>query len=671
MSELRLDRLTMPAAELGPENPLPPLATRRDVHASLETDPDVPAEDRRYIGYGHPGSCLPYLMQDGYRRELRPRAFATAVLENELLRATFLLDLGGRLWSLVHKPSGRELLEMNPVFQPANLAIRNAWFSGGVEWNIGVIGHCTLTCSPLFAARVAGPGGTPVLRLYEWERIRRVPFQVDAYLPEGSPVLFVRVRIQNPHDDAVPMYWWSNMAVPETPETRVVVPADHAYQFGYGGRMRRVAIPFLEGEDVTYTTRLKRSMDFFYRIRDGHRPWIAALDGEGLGLVQTSTSLLKGRKLFAWGTGPGGQRWQEFLSRPGRAYLEIQAGLARTQVEHLPMPAGAEWSWLEAYGLMEADPKAVHGADWQEAGHVVEERLEALIPRERLDAEFRSGARMARQAPAEVLHRGSGWGALERLRRETTGEPPFCGDELVFDDASLQEAQAPWRRLLCDGELPEPAADAAPRSMMVQDEWREMLEAAVAAGRGTHWLSWLHLGVMRRYAGQKEAARGAWEKSLSLCQTAWALRNLAVLAQEEGDDQRAADLLVSAVRARPGLLPLAVECGRALIKAGRPGEWLALMDELPESLRNVPRIRLLEGQAALSAGEVDTVKRILDEAPEVDDLREGERSLSDLWFGFHEQRLSAERNVPVDDALREYVRREFPPPEAIDFRMAT
>ncbi|MCZ7665985.1 MAG: DUF5107 domain-containing protein [Chloroflexi bacterium] len=52
---------------------------------------------------------------------------------------------------MLHKPSGRELLAKNPVFQPANLALRNAWFSGGIEWNIGAIGHsplhlCALVC---------------------------------------------------------------------------------------------------------------------------------------------------------------------------------------------------------------------------------------------------------------------------------------------------------------------------------------------------------------------------------------------------------------------------------------------------------------------------------------------------------------------------------------------
>jgi hypothetical protein len=60
--------------------------------------------------------------------------------------------------------------------------------------------------------------------LYEWERIRQVPFQIDACLPPGSPMLLVMVRIINPHDHDIPMYWWSNMAVPETAATRVIVP---------------------------------------------------------------------------------------------------------------------------------------------------------------------------------------------------------------------------------------------------------------------------------------------------------------------------------------------------------------------------------------------------------------------------------------------------------------
>jgi tetratricopeptide (TPR) repeat protein len=205
---------------------------------------------------------------------------------------------------------------------------------------------------------------------------------------------------------------------------------------------------------------------------------------------------------------------------------------------------------------------------------------------------------------------------------------------------------------------------------MVQAEWRTLLEDAVDEGRGANWLAWLHLGVMRYHAGEYDGARHAWEMSLAQTQTAWASRNLAVLAREEKRFDDAAEQYVAALRMRPFLLPLAVECGRALVEMGRSREWLDLLAALPQAVRTAGRIRLLEGQAALAIGDLERVERLFAEKLVIDDLREGERSLSHLWFAFHEQRLSAKENVPIDDALRARVRREFPVPREIDFRMS-
>ena len=104
------------------------------------------------------------------------------MLENEYLKATFLPEVGGRLISLFYKPLERELLHRNPVFQPANLAIRNAWFSGGIEWNIGQFGHTFTTCSPLFAGVIrgrAGRAGPAPVRI----RALQGPVLADRFLP--------------------------------------------------------------------------------------------------------------------------------------------------------------------------------------------------------------------------------------------------------------------------------------------------------------------------------------------------------------------------------------------------------------------------------------------------------------------------------------------------------
>ncbi len=680
MSDLRIETLVRPGADLGPDNPLSPLGLGRDLHGVDNASAGIPEEMLRNSAYGRISNVLPYTMQDGYNRVRSPRELRVAVLENEILRATFLLELGGRLWSLVHKPTGRELLDCNPVFQPANLALRNAWFSGGVEWNVGTIGHSPFTCSPLFAARLESPEGVPVLRLYEWERIRQVPFQIDAYLPDGSPVLFIRVRIVNPHAETVPMYWWSNIAVPETSSTRVIVPAASAYSFGYGGGgLARVAVPKIEGVDVSYPTNIGKAADFFFHVdASGTRPWVTALDETGRGLIQVSTSRLQGRKLFVWGMGDGGRRWQTFLSEPGRAYIEVQAGLARTQLEHLPMPPGAEWTWLEAYGLMEADPVAVHGRDWQAAVADVGTRLEALVPGSLLDAELSRCASWLDLPEvghaASLLQRGSGWGALERMRREVSGEPSFTAN-LAFDDASLTEIQQPWVALLRTGSLPALSPLDSPNGYCVQPQWAGYLERFVVEepDHESRWWALLHLGVMRYAAGDRAGAQEAWRLSLACRANAWAARNLAFVAWEEGRFEIALERYTQALEMQPALLPLAVEVGQKLIAMGHAQTWLDLLAGLSGEVRAAGRIRLLEGQAALEVGDLKRVEPLFDGSLVVDDLREGERSLSQLWLDYHVSRLrrTGEGQALSASELLERVRRDYPVPALLDFRMSS
>src|SRR4051812_17552831 len=273
VTTIRREVLTLPAAELGPDDPLPPLRLLHEVHGIDERDrEELPRDMARQAGYGTLRSLLPVRVRDGYGRTREPREIEALVLENDRLRATVLPGLGGRVASLVHKPAGRELLYRNPVFQPANFALNGAWYSGGIEWNIGATGHTTLSCAPLHAARVPAPDGGEMLRLWEWERLRDLPFQVDLWLPQGSDFLHVGVRIRNPHERPVPTYWWSNIAVPE--EVRVLAPAEEAWQFGYERRLRRVPLPSYDGIDRTHPLDSPYAADYFYEVPEGRRRWI-------------------------------------------------------------------------------------------------------------------------------------------------------------------------------------------------------------------------------------------------------------------------------------------------------------------------------------------------------------------------------------------------------------
>ncbi|MER7842350.1 DUF5107 domain-containing protein [Kitasatospora sp. NPDC096077] len=603
---LRIDGTADPAAGV--------LPILHGLSPSTADGAGVDEEMRRNLAYGAPPSLLPYTRQGDYDRNRTERELPSVVLENEQLTATFLPSLGGRLWSLVHRPSGRELLHRNPVLQPANLALRDAWLAGGVEWNLGMTGHWPLTCEPLHAVRLTAPDGTPVLRMYAFERLRRVVLRLDAWLPAGSPVLLVHVELHNPAPHTTPVYWWSNIAVPQDAGTRVIGPADHAFHCDYVNDLTRVGFPHLDGGDRSYPGRVARAADYFLDLPDGERRWIAALDADGTGLVQASTDRLRGRKLFCWGTSTGGRHWQEWLSGPDAAYLEIQAGLARTQLEHLPMPGGATWSWTEAYGLLGVDPLAVHGS-WDQAREAAGAALARLLPPAALDAAHRQAAAFGE--PVEQLAEGSGWAALEIEAGDLPSSPllPF---------GTPGPEQEPWRRLLTTGTLPVSDPPAAP---VTGAHWRTRLEQGAE-----DWHALYHLGLLRLADGETDPAREAFKRSLGEQRTPWALRALAFLT---ADRREAADLMSEAHHLRTDLRELTIETLDALLAADRARQALAVIESLLGATRAHGRIRLAEATAAHALGDDDRVRRLLAEGIRVDNMREGEVSLDTLWLAVH------------------------------------
>lgn len=558
-----------------------------------------------------PTTVLPYTRQDDYDRQPTERPATVAVLQNEHLRAEFLLELGGRLWSLRDLTTDTELLHQPRALQPGNLALRNAWFAGGVEWNLGFTGHWALTCEPVHAARLSAPDGSPVLRLWEYERMLGLTWRIDVWLPADSPVLLVRPVLDNPTDTAVPVYWWSNIAAPQTPRSRVLAPADYAWQFGYSDRLKY--LPF--GDDLSRPARAGHSADYFFDVhpRDRDLPWICSVDETGRGLLQCSTPRLRGRKLFVWGEGAGGRRWQEWLG-DDRSYLEIQAGLARTQLEHLPMPPGERWAWTEAYGpinepgtaatqwsgAVDAARAAVHrdAAGWLSHGEQVLTTL-------------------ADTSPDEIVHTASGWGALEVTAGHRTAEPAT-----PYPESTLGEEQQPWLDLVAGGGLA--SLEAAP---VLGRRWTERLRAA-APGAARDY----HLGLAAHADGDAGAATGQWREALAAQEHPLPLRALAWQSGQRGELDSAADAYATAVALAPDRPQLAVEALTLLCLAGRHDEAARLLSLLPDTVLELGRLRYLRCRISLARGDLDTVRALLvDQVLVVPDLREGEDSLDALW----------------------------------------
>ena len=204
--------VTLPMARLGPPSSMARFKWQQPM-PDRPTPPNFGLTDDESSHGFHWGedSILPYQVSDDYDRELHTADLQCLVLENDRLRAVIAPSLGGRLIELKDLATNRDLVFRNPVFQPANLAALNAWFSGGIEWNGLIPGHSPFTCAPVFAGVRHTPEG-PILRIYEFDRIVEASWQIDLFIPANSSQLFAHGRIVNPSSEQRLAYWWTNTA---------------------------------------------------------------------------------------------------------------------------------------------------------------------------------------------------------------------------------------------------------------------------------------------------------------------------------------------------------------------------------------------------------------------------------------------------------------------------
>ncbi len=658
---IKFEKLIMPAASLGDLNPMPDISDAGYIHAKYNTSEKVTSEEAKYIGAGRIHSLLPYLIQDGYDRNKKNKAYDVAILENSRIKAVFIPELGGRLWSVFDKEKGKDLLYVNPVFQPCNLALRNAWFSGGVEFNVGIRGHNPLTCSPLWCGVDKYEDGE-VLRLWEFERKRGVVYSISAYLPDNSPVLYIKCKIENKERETKDMYWWSNIAVPEENGTRIVAPANECFLTHYYGDdgylIDKIPVPVFDNNDISYPENIANSRDFFYKIPKDEYKWIASPDKDGFGLLQCSTQNLFGRKLFVWGMGRGGRHWNEWLSKEDSSYVEIQAGLTNTQFELIPMEGETSWEWIEAYTALDVPKEKVHG-EYEVAVDTINDYMLSKIgnPNEMTFPDEK------KRISTKIIFKGSDWGALEEMAR---GER--ISDICDFEKTEDEETRV-WTNLLVTNTFPEPDITEEPKSYVKGKFWLEKLQNIEVK----NWFSHLHEGIIKYEIGDKKSAKESFEKSLCLKENPWALSCLSLFAKSmDKDTEKSKEYIISALKLKNDSLPILKEAALQLTSYGSDEKWIEIYDGLSEELKENGRLKMYAAIAYLHLDMLEKSSAIINENFVMSDIREGELSVSHYWFELYRKIYAKEMGKKYDPADKEFCKKadeKYPLPKSLDFRM--
>ena len=641
---LTFTQITLNSAELGAESLIP------DIHdASRDPyfvrDDSVQSSQIPNMGKGMIKTILPYKMQNMYNREFDKRTYKAAILENDCLKAVFLPELGGRLWKLYDKIQKRDIIYENDAVIFANLGFSNAWFAGGVEWNVGMRGHCALGCRSMFARKAIGAVGNDILQMYEYEEKRGVIYSINATLDKD--VLLVHPEIHNVSGEDTYMYWWSNIAVEQTPKTRTFVPAEYSFITSYregGYNISRKSLPIINGKEISTCESAPEAIDYFYDIPEESSKWICSLNEYGKGLLQSSTKRLIGRKNFLWGKNAGGRHWNEWLTE-GRDYYEIQAGLIKTQFEHFVMKPDEVIMWTEAYKGLALD---TNEGDFFDVSHQIEKYL----------VDIDDKAEMFRvKEYCSLWHMGSGRGYLASLYRKKP-----ISDIFEFPRSSVTDKQ----KLYVDIFYKRVRNVNIETDFTVNKEILKCLEDKEEKGWFEDYILGLGAFENEEYSKAYESFKNSVEKKRHYL-------SLAALGLFEGciNKQRslAFSLIGEALEQRPDYYPLACVFAEAAIEAREYEAFCHYYENACDAIKIAGRMKMYVAQCYCMRNMLEKASEYLNENLLVPDIREGEYSMSNVWVMLKKRIMARDKNVNPELLTDADVLKEYPVPYNIDFRM--
>ncbi|HEU0110249.1 MAG TPA: DUF5107 domain-containing protein, partial [Flavisolibacter sp.] len=154
-----------------------------------------------------------------------PKNYTLVVLENRHLKVTVCPDLGGKVYSMINKPSGKEVLYVPEVIRYTRILPRFYFIAGGIEVSFP-ISHSP-TQNETVTYKIDKTKNRVYVTCGERELRFGMQWSVEYSLGADDHFLTQRVLYYNPGTKAYPWMSWSNAALPADQETKLNFPSGH------------------------------------------------------------------------------------------------------------------------------------------------------------------------------------------------------------------------------------------------------------------------------------------------------------------------------------------------------------------------------------------------------------------------------------------------------------
>ncbi|MCX7708970.1 MAG: DUF5107 domain-containing protein [Clostridia bacterium] len=312
--------------------------------------------------------------------------FKTKVLESKYLKATLLPEYGGRMLSIIYKPTGRELLYQNPVGTPYGMGENNFYYNwlmvyGGifptfpepehgktwcVPWDAKVVkqNDDQISVEMSFTDNIDPTQGVP--RKFSKGRTDLTCIQTVTVYREKAYVDY-NIKLINNKDAALEYeYWTCTTLAPGSepgktvspPNSEIIVPISKVKLKDDWWPWMGKAEKALEPKDHVFEY---KNLAFFknwtdmgiaYANPSAEKGWWGVINHEnkeGILRIADNKQYTPGLKLWTWGEEKGRKTNPESFGDAARPYIELWAGHSSEFFENAKMSPKEQKSWNEYY----------------------------------------------------------------------------------------------------------------------------------------------------------------------------------------------------------------------------------------------------------------------------------------------------------------------------------
>jgi len=291
----------------------------------------------------------PYALNDMISNEKEDHAWKAIILENEYIKLCVTPEIGGKLYYGTDKTNGYNFIYKNNVVKPSNIGMTGAWVSGGIEWCV-IHHHRASTMLPVDYDLAENKDGSKTIWIGETEPRHRMRWTIGITAFPGKSYYMTEVKIHNPTPYTNTFLFWANVAAHTNKDYQVIFPPS-VIQVTYHAKNSfsnwPISTEVYNGEDFTkgvdlswWKNSINQNSYFAYDLKED---FMGAYDhGKETGTVQIGDhNIVKGAKLWEWGSGERGQATEGRLTENDGPYVEIMVGAFS---DNQP-----DYSWIKPY----------------------------------------------------------------------------------------------------------------------------------------------------------------------------------------------------------------------------------------------------------------------------------------------------------------------------------